>query len=130
MKSFLILIGILFMSACGDSSSPEKVETPALQKIDVVESVHPKTPINPLVGNWIDSQTNTLSFKEDGSALSNSQKMEWKIENDYLVFSFESLEIDICSYTISMEGNLHDPLLVVLNLICAESGKIRYTKTL
>lgn len=119
---YLLLIAPLLLTACGDTKLQK--EEPIQQKVEA--SPIPK--INPLYGKWVNTNQ-TLTFKDDGTAISNDQNFQWASENDYLVFSAATLEIDLCSYKITTAGNLNTSITVVLDLTCANSGTLHYTKS-
>lgn len=126
---YSFLIPLLFLVGCGDSTSILPSPEPAPQAAVTPPPVDSKPAFDSrLVGNWIDEGTNTLAFKADGTVLDNNSSLEWMNDQDYIVFSQNELQIDICHYSISTEGHLHESISIILNLICAQSGNMRYTK--
>lgn len=116
----------LFLTACGESSTPDVVATPKPENAETPKE-EPKPP-HPLVGNWIEA-TNTLQFKADGEALINDLSLHYEIRDEnYVLFSKDGLGVDLCLFDIFSEGNLIEPIVIVLEMICAESGSLRYTK--
>lgn len=130
MKHALLVLSLL-IAACG-SEETAKTTTPApVQQ-------QPETPkvedskaeaVSPLVGNWIDAESHTLVFKKGGTATTNDQPLSWSLkEGDYVLFSAETIDVDLCHYEISTKGNLKDPLSIVLDMSCAASGELHYSK--
>lgn len=126
MKIYLIFGLILFASACGSDNG--KVTTADPAPVQENPSPIPTPKPDPLVGKWADASTNTLEFKADNTVLVNANTLDWQAKDNYLTFSTKGLQIDLCSYEIKPEGRLNQPIIIVLDLICAQSSNLRYTK--
>lgn len=136
MKRLSLVLPILcLLTACG-SDHGTLVEPAATPKPDIKASPTP-TPspvaeVNPcaeavFLGSW--TAANDLSFKDDCSALSGSQKLTWGLTPDkFIQFKQEKIEIDSCSYQIDSTGGLSAPLVITLKLNCDKSGLLSYTK--
>ena len=125
---YLPLTLLIGLSACGGShDSPDASPTP----IPVVSSTPTPTPSSSsqaLVGNWIEG-TNTLVFKADGTALSNTQALSWSVDSsENLLFTSNSVSVDSCAFEILTSGGLTTTLKTVLDLACQKAGALTYTR--
>lgn len=139
MRTLLILplaLPLLCLLGCGENEKTEE---------KTVSDIHPSpTPTpsptpevhsvceNPaLVGNWISGRS-SLNFSKDCTVMAQDEKLSWSIETkdniDYLNFAADSAEVDLCSYQIKSSGTLTSPISILLDLICAKSGTLTYTK--
>lgn len=125
MKKLALL---LCLAGCGSNNDhPTPTPTPEMAVI-----VTP-TPIpqiqEPVVGNWIDSKQNILQINEDHTAKSNQELLTWKIDQNQIIWSSASIEIDACVYQIKTAGGFSTDLIITLKLFCDKSGALSYIKT-
>lgn len=137
MKHYLTITFVtlftLNITGCGNDSK-DAVVTPVVSSSptptpDASPTPTPLSQNDALVGNWIDTSKNTLTFNKDGTAMSNKQALTWSINmENRIVFVASKVEIDQCSYDILSAGGLTKSLVVVLALACEKSGQVNYTQ--
>lgn len=128
--TLLVSFGTLFITSCGDNNSAPNVGASIASPTATPLSVPPSpSPQVAFVGNWVNLSGNTLDFNGDGSAISDGNSLQWSVDpNGSIVFTAQSVQIDVCSYNILTAGGLTSSLVVTLDLGCNKAGQLTYTE--